>query len=333
MGGIVTVLITPLLLSVLLAYILAPPVRYLQKKQHLSRSYAIITIYIFFAAVMLLFCLNIFPNLILELEELGKLLPEYTERFIIFIGELEERWKRFQLPPGIRAAIEENIEAVQGLLTQRLDKIAVFLLSVIGQLVALLLVPLFTFYYLRDSDKFKNKLLQLLPPSFRQEMEETLAEVNKALGGYLRGIIIVSLAVGIMLYLGLLILGVEFALFLAILNALLNVIPYFGPLIGAVPVIIIALLQSPPLAGKVVLLIIIVQQVESQLITPRVLGNELGFHPLVVVIALLLGGLYLGFFGLVFIIPLTAVFLIFFKHLYPLLKQALREKWDGKKWL
>lgn len=326
MGGIVEFVITPLLLSVLLAYLLAPPVRYLQKKQHLTRSSAILTLYIFFAAVFLLICLNIFPALLQELDELADLLPEYTERTVLLLEGLEDRWKRFAIPPSVRGAIDENIRGLQSMLAQRLEKLALFMLSVIGRIIGLLLVPLFTFYFLRDSDYIKNKLLLKIPRSLRREMEQTLADVNKTLGAYLRGIIVVSLAVGGMLYLGLLILGVEFALFLGILNALLNIIPYFGPLIGAVPVVIIALLQSSSLAGKAILLIIIVQQVESQLITPRVFGHQLGFHPLVVVIALLLGGIYLGFFGLVFIIPLTAVILIFIKHFYPLVKQFIKEK-------
>ena len=329
MGGIMELVITPLLLAVLLAYILAPPVRYLQNKQHLSRSAAIITIYIFVAAILLMLCLNVFPALLQELDELGALLPEYTERTMHFLEGLEERWKRFEVPPGIRGTIDENIDALQGMMAQRLEKLALKLLSILGQLIALLLVPLFTFYFLRDSDAIKNRFLPLIPPSFRQEMRQALTDVSKALGAYLRGIIIVSLAVGVMLYLGLIIIGVEFALFLGILNAFLNVIPYFGPIFGAVPVVIIAFLQSPSLAGKALLLVIIVQQVESQLITPRVFGRELGFHPLVVVIVILLGGIYLGFFGLVFSIPLTAVLFIFFKHLYPLIKQAIREKESG----
>ena len=326
MGGILEFVITPLLLSVLLAYLLAPPVRYLEKKQHLTRSSAIFTLYIFFTAVFLLICLNVFPALLQELDELAGLLPEYTERTVLFLEGLEDRWKRFEIPPSVRGAIDENIRGLQSMLAKRLEIMALFMLSVIGRLIGLLLIPLFTFYYLRDSDYIKRRLLLMIPLSLRREMEQTLADVNVTLGAYLRGIIIVSLAVGGMLYLGLLILGVEFALFLGILNALLNIIPYFGPLIGAVPVVIIAFLQSPSLAGKVVILIIIVQQVESQLITPRVFGHQLGFHPLVVVIALLLGGIYLGFFGLVFIIPLAAVLLIFIKHFYPLVKQFIKEK-------
>ncbi len=322
-----TLVITPLLLAVLLAYILAPPVRYLENKQHVSRSSAIITIYVFVTALLLLVCLNVFPALLQELEELADLLPEYTERSMFFLETLEQRWQRFELPQGVRGAIDENIQSMQRMLAQRLEKLALFMLSVIGQLIALLLVPLFSFYFLRDGELFKKTLLRLIPPSFRREMEQALADVNKALGGYLRGLIIVSLAVGLMLYLGLLILGVEFALFLGILNALLNIIPYFGPLIGAVPVVIIAYLQSPELVWKAILLAILVQQIESQLIAPRVFGRELGFHPLVVVIALLLGGALLGFFGLIFVIPLTAVLFIFIKHFYPLVKQAI---WENK---
>ncbi len=329
MGGLMALVITPLLLAVLLSYILAPPVRYLENKQRLSRSASILTIYVFLTALLLLVCLNVFPALLQELEELTDLLPVYTERSILFLESLEERWQRFEVPSSVRRAIDENIDTMQGMLAQRMEKLALFMLSVVGQIIALLLVPLFTFYFLRDGDKFKKTLLRFIPPSFRREMEQALADVNKALGGYLRGLIIVSLAVGGMLYIGLLILGVEFALFLGILNALLNIIPYFGPLIGAVPVTIIAYLQSPSLAWKAILLMIIVQQVESQLIAPRVYGRELGFHPLVVVIAVILGGVFLGFFGLIFVIPLTAVLFIFIKHFYPLVKQAIRENKDG----
>lgn len=333
MGGILELVVTPLLLAVLLAYILTPPVRYLNK-QGLSRPAAILTIYLFLTALLILFFLNIFPSLIKELEELVALLPEYTERSMLFLEELERRLKRFGVSPGMHAALYENIRALKEMLAQLLERLAVLLLSALRQILALLLVPLFTFYFLRDSGAFKKWLLQRLPLSYRDNMEQTIADVNKTLGAYLRGIIIVSFTVGVVMYFGLLALGVEFALLLALINALLNVVPYFGPLLGAIPIFIIALHQSPELAWKAVLLVIIVQQLENQLIAPRVFSQELGFHPLVVVLVLLLGGIYLGFFGLVFSVPLAAVCFIFLKQFSPLLKQALlREKNNGNNWL
>ena len=324
--------ITPLFMAVLLAYVLTPPVRYLEK-QGLSRSAAILTIYIFFAAILLLACLHIFPSLLKELEELLALLPEYTDRFMRFLEMLERQWQRFRLPPGMRGALDENIRTFQSMLARRLEDLVRLLVSVVGQLIALLLVPLFTFYYLRDSNYFRRRLLIFLPQALRENTEQALTDVSKTLGAYLQGIVIVSASVGAMLYVGFLLLGIEFALFLALLNTLLNIVPYFGPVIGAVPAVVIALLQSTDLAWKTVLLMLVVQQVESQLIAPRVFSYELGFHPLVVVIALLLGGLYLGFFGLVFIVPLAAIFVIVYRHFSPLIRQAFKELINGKKWL
>ena len=333
MGGILELVVTPLLLAVLLTYFLTPPVRYLNK-QGLSRAAAILTIYLFLTVLLILFCFNIFPALLEELEEMVALLPEYTERSMLFLEKLERRLERFGISPGMHAALFENIRALKEMLSQLLEKMAIFLLSAVRQILALLLVPLFAFYFLRDSRAFKKWLLHRLPASFRDKMEHTLADVNKILGAYLRGIVIVSFAVGILFYFGLLILGVEFALVLALLNALLNVVPYFGPFLGAVPIFIVALHQSPELAWKAVLLVLIVQQAETQLIAPRVFSRELGFHPLVIVIILLLGGIYLGFFGLVFSVPLAAVCLIFIRQFSPLLKQALlRGKNNGNNWL
>ena len=119
--------------------------------------------------------------------------------------------------------------------------------------------------------------------------------------------------------------GVKFALFLGIINAFTNIIPYFGPLIGAFPVVIIAYLQSPTLVWKAVALIIIVQQIESQFIAPQILGRNLGFHPLTVILVLLLGGSYLGFFGLVFIIPFLAIIRVFYSFFSPVIREALKE--------
>jgi len=215
---------------------------------------------------------------------------------------------------------------LQRSLTLNLEAFTQFLVALFSQTFALFLVPLFAYYILRDSAVFKKRFLRLIPPGYRLNMENTLREINLTLGAYLRGIFIISLSVGLMIYLGLLILKVKFALLLGILNALTNVIPYFGPLIGAVPLVIIAFLQNPSLVWKVIALIVVAQQVENQFIAPQVFGRSLDLHPLTVIIALLLGGLYLGFLGLIIIIPLIAILRIFFRHFYPAVALAIKEK-------
>lgn len=314
--GIQGLLIIPLLLAILLTYLLCPLINYLEK-QHISRPKGIAIIYILFLTVLTLLGFNILPNLMQEMQELIFALPEFTEKLLLYLQPMENIYQRFNLPDGIRGALDESVSQWQRSLTISLEKFSQFLLAFFSQAFALFLVPLFAYYILRDSALFKKRLLELIPHKYRYNVELTLQEINRTLGAYLRGVFIISLSVGVMMYIGLLILGVRFALFFGIINALTNVIPYFGPLIGAVPVVLVALLQSPDLVWKVLLLLAVVQQIESQFIAPQVFGRSLGFHPLTVIIVLLLAGIYFGFLGLIVSVPLAAILRIIFRHFAP----------------
>jgi predicted PurR-regulated permease PerM len=323
--GIRGLLIIPLLLAILVAYLLDPIISYLEK-QKISRGKGIAIVYTLLITVLLILALNLIPTLLQELQELVLALPEYTDKLMPFVEKMGDNYKRFNLPDAVRASLDESLEQMQKSLIINLEQLSLFILLCFTQAFALLLVPLFSFYLLRDNTHFKKRFLEVIPEQYRSNMEETLSDISKTLGAYLRGVFINSFSVGAMLYLGLLILGVEFALFLGIINALTNVIPYFGPIIGAVPVVLIALLQSPPLAWRVLLLIIIVQQIESQFIAPQVFGRSMGFHPLTVIIALLLGGLYMGFTGLIIIIPLAAITRAIYRHFSPVIVHALKRR-------
>jgi predicted PurR-regulated permease PerM len=323
--GIQGILIFPMIIAILITYLLSPLVNYLEK-QNLRRGKGIAIVYIFFLTLLTAAGFSVVPVLIREVQELVLALPEYAEKLALFVEGLENFYRRFNFPDGIREVLDENIAELQRSLTLNLEAFTQFLVALFSQTFALFLVPLFAYYILRDSAVFKKRFLRLIPPGYRLNMENTLREINLTLGAYLRGIFIISLSVGLMIYLGLLILKVKFALLLGILNALTNVIPYFGPLIGAVPLVIIAFLQNPSLVWKVIALIVVAQQVENQFIAPQVFGRSLDLHPLTVIIALLLGGLYLGFLGLIIIIPLIAILRIFFRHFYPAVALAIKEK-------
>ena len=317
MGGLWGVILTPLIFSVLVAFLLSPIINYLEK-QGLSRTLSIIIMYIFFLVLLILLCLNMIPTLIRELQELIKALPQYTEMFLNYFERLESDYKRFDLPEGIRQALDEGIEEIQRDLVLFLERLTQLLISLFSQVLALFLVPIFAFYFLRDADKFKTTLMNMLPKDYRETVRETLSDINNTIGTYLRGLVLISGMVGTLVYVGLLVLGVEFALFLGLINALTNFIPYFGPILGSIPATLIALLQSPALAWKVILLIVLVQQVESQLLAPQILGRKLGFHPISVILAILVGGKLFGFLGLVLSVPLLAVIRVIVRHVMPL---------------
>lgn len=155
----------------------------------------------------------------------------------------------------------------------------------------------------------------MIPNKFRGRVRAVAEDIDKTLGAYVRGQLFISVFVASMVYVGLILLGVEFAILLAIINGITNVIPYFGPIIGAVPAFFIALLESPLLALKVILMITIVQQIESHIVAPTVYGRNLGIHPVIVILSLLAGGSFFGFMGLIFAVPVIAVIKVLLKHL------------------
>ena len=134
--------------------------------------------------------------------------------------------------------------------------------------------------------------------------------------------LLVSLVVGILSYVGLLVLKIDFPLVFAFILGITNLIPYVGPIIGSVPVLLVALLSSPGLAFKVLLMIVIIQQLESQLVAPIIIGRSTGMHPLAVILALLLGGTIFGFAGLILALPAAIALQITARHLLRLWQQA-----------
>ncbi len=298
--------LAPFLAALITAYLLAPLVNYLERGR-LSRPLAIAVLYLIFALILFIFCVRVAPLFLDDLEELARQLPAYAADLQGFLHRMEAGYHRFNLPPGAREIVENNIDMLSNALASRLEHLYNFLLSLLNGVIIFLLVPLLTYYFLRDEGAFKKALLYLFPPQHRRRVIAAAAEINIALGAFVRGSLLVSLVVALLTYGGLFFLGVKFPLVLAIFIGVTNLIPYIGPIIGALPAWLVAFLDSPLLSLKVALLILVIQQVESQLIAPVILGRSARLHPLMIILALLLGGKLFGFIGLLLAVPVALV--------------------------
>lgn len=303
----------PFLLAIVIAYILNPLV-VLFERRRVSRGLAILLLYAIFFALVFLAGVWTIPGLVTELQKLGERIPDYTVRAQAFITHLHSDYQRVNLPESLRVALDENIMLLQRGLQLLLERVTSTLLGIFSHLFLLLLVPLLVYYFLRDMEHLKRSLVVLFPARYRQRVMVAGSEIDVALGAYLRGVLLISFLVGFLTYLGLRLLGVDFALILGLIYGITNIIPYFGPLIGALPAVIIALLDSPAQALKVVVLMVAIQQVDSHLISPQILGRSLGLHPLIVVLALLVGGQLFGLIGLILGVPLAATLRILLRH-------------------
>ena len=297
-----------------ISYILNPLVIFLTRNRA-PRSTAVLAIFFVLFGGLALLVMGLLPSIAAETQGLMERVPSYVWRLQSFMGELHRDYHRFNLPESLRAVIDESLHDLENTLLALFDNAAARLLGFFEGFVILLLLPILVYYFLRDFDLIREGIKESIPPAHRRRVSLLAREMDETLGAYVRGILLISFLVGVLSYLGLLLLGVEFALLLGLVIAVTNLIPFFGPIIGSVPAVLVALLESPLLAIKVAGLIFAIQQVESQLLSPPILGRRMGLHPLVILLALLLGGRLLGLLGLLIAVPLAACLKISYQHL------------------
>lgn len=306
--------ITPLLIALAAAYILNPVVIWLQQRR-IKRIYSVFIIYLVFFGLLTALFASFIPLAAEEFSNLGETIPQYTQQVQGLLDRFYSAADRLYLPESVRHALEDSLDNLENRLGEQLARIPEITIDAARGMFNFVLVLMMTFYFLKDFSLVRDSIYMMIPRKNRSQARKILHEIDYSLGKYIRGQLILALIVAIATYLSLLLLGVDFALILAILAGVTNVIPYFGPFIGAVPAVLVALLQSPALAVKTVLAFVIIQQAESHLLVPQVLGKSMGLHPLVVIVVLLIGGQLLGIWGMMLAVPFVAVCRIIIRNL------------------
>lgn len=148
-----------------------------------------------------------------------------------------------------------------------------------------------------------------------------MIEMDNSLGSFIRGQLLISAIVGVLIAVGLSIIGVDFALIIGLIAGIFNIVPYFGPVIGAIPAVISALLKSPLSAVYVVILFIVVNQVESSIISPNILGEHVGLHPVTVIFCIISGGYLFGILGVILAVPVTSIIKVTLRYIHNKLLQ------------
>jgi predicted PurR-regulated permease PerM len=183
------------------------------------------------------------------------------------------------------------------------------------------------FYWVMLRDKPQQIFLSVIPPTSRDYASSVLTELANKIGGYVRGELLLGLIIGVLSYIGLLILGVDYALLLAVVAAITELIPTVGPVLGAVPAIIVAFATGGIELGlKVLILYVIIQQAENNIIVPRVMGSAVDLPPILVLVAVLIWGSLFGLLGAILAVPITAVLSVLFNRVVlPYLQQRAEE--------
>ncbi|MEI3613244.1 AI-2E family transporter [Pseudogracilibacillus sp. SO30301A] len=188
--------------------------------------------------------------------------------------------------------------------------------------VVIITFPIILFFLLKDGKKFKSFSLKLLPPKFRKDAKEILDTMDTQVGSYIRGQIVVATVIGILLYIGYLIIGLEYAITLSVIAAVTSVVPYLGPTIAIIPAIIIAIIDSPFMLVKLAIVWAAVQFLEGNFVSPNIMGKTMKIHPLTIIIVLLVAGNLFGIVGVILGIPGYAILKVIITYLFDKFKRS-----------
>ncbi|KAA0957254.1 AI-2E family transporter [Planococcus sp. ANT_H30] len=303
----------PLLLGGVLFYLTRPVLHFLIKRKF-PKWAAVLTVLLSIVLVFYLFYIMIGPIVTGQINALVDNAPEIiqsVEESSQYVFDQRER-----LPDSI----EEQLTGMTSQIGDRLGDIGGWIVSFIGSFVSgvitLVLVPFFLVYLLVDHKKFVPFISGFFSGERKRWVRKTLQDIDDTLQAYIQGQLFVSFLVGLMLLIGYLIIGLDYALLLALIGMATNVIPFLGPYIAVIPAILIALVQEPIMAVYVAIIMLIAQQVESNFITPNVMGKSLDVHPLTVITLILAAGNIAGLWGIILAIPVYAVIKTIAKNVY-----------------
>ncbi len=303
----------PFLLAVLLSYFLSPAVVWFERRK-VSRTISLILLYVFGGLVVCAFLWKGIPIFLREIESFIESLPQISQQLESVVLSLE-RYQAEKFPPMVKHIIEQNINEAEMMIETSLGALIHRIIGLMEYTIGVAVSPIIAFYILHDWQRIRKSLFELLPIECRGTCGEIAAEVNHVLSGVIRGQVIISIFVGTAVTVGLYYFGVPYAILLGVLAGILDVIPYFGAIFGAVPAILFGFFISPLTALKVAILFFVVHQLESSVIHPNVVGDSIGMHPLAVLFFVFLGGEVGGLIGMVIGVPLAAIIKIIFHHI------------------
>ncbi|MGZ4161336.1 MAG: AI-2E family transporter, partial [Neobacillus sp.] len=309
-GIFISTLFFPILIAGFLFFLLNPVVNFLHRKR-VPRFIAILIIYVVVVGMVVLIIGNIVPSISKQFTALAMALPEYANKTIDYFNKVaqtsEFKWA-INAQNNLFQSFEQKLISFANTMPERITYSITNIIGVIANIAVILAtVPFLLFYMLKDGYKFPKALSKLFPAAFRDEGMTIIKETGETLSTYIHGQIAVAISVGTMTLIGYLIINLPFALVMALTVAVTYFIPYIGLILGAIPAIIVAFFDSPTKVLLVMLVLILSQQVESNVVSPLILGKSLDIHPATIIIILLAAGNLAGVLGMVLAVPTYAV--------------------------
>jgi predicted PurR-regulated permease PerM len=310
--------ILPFLLAVPITYIVKPLSVRLQNRK-IPCGVAILMVYLFFMLALAAACIFFFPELINNTRELLATLPDIMKRYEqllnSFLSSIQTSDWSEDVKGMIFREVQNGITLAQDYSAMMLKKAMDMLFDTVDLIVNITISMVVAYYFIKDSSQFRALALSLVPRRWRNGATDVGIEINGILSGFIQGQLLTALIVGAMESIGLMLVQVRYPLVLGMIGGLANIIPYFGPYIGVLPALAVALIQSPIKVLWVVVVFLVVQQIDNSFISPKIIEGKLGLHPVATIFAVLVGGEFFGILGMLLAVPAMAVIRVILRKL------------------
>jgi len=306
-----------LVLVILTAIVIASSIEPLTKwfvKRKIPRVLAIIFIYLCATGILVGIFMTFLPLILEETSNLSESIPQYVNSVDLWPSINSSGFLSDKTVQDLSAsfALSDIINGLKSTINHTFNGFWQMVSSIFGGLLSFILIVVFSFYFAVQEYGIANFLKIVTPLSHEKYVIDLWKRSQLKIGRWMQGQILLALFIGILVYLGLMILGVKYALLLAILAALAELIPLFGPILAAIPAVLIGFLDGGTSLGFMIIgLYVIIQQFENHLIYPLVVKKVVGVPPLMVIIALLVGAQLAGFLGIIIAVPIAAVLMEF----------------------
>lgn len=323
----INVISIPLIISLIFYYLFMPIMKMLTK-QGISRNQSIAIVFFLITLLIIIFIIWFIPFIRVQMGSLIQEFPNYYNAISEQISHFLTSETYAQFSQYIDTAIVSIEKAFTEYSTTFISRTVTSLGSTVGAIasigIALITAPIMLYYLLKEDYKLPDQVMKFIPTKSRPTVRQMIREINEQLSLYIRGQLIVALAVAIMFMVGYSIIGLPYAVALGIISGVLNIIPYLGSFLAMIPAIIIAIVHSPVMIVKVLIVAFIEQTLEGRIISPKVLGDNLNIHPIVILIVLLTAGRLYGVTGVIIGVPVYAVIKVFLRHGFNYFKERTK---------
>jgi putative permease len=303
----------PILISLIIVYLVDPLISYLER-YHISRTVGTLILFLIASGIFLWFLIYLLPVIQRQVNELQQDIPGYISSLQVNLNKLNESY------PMLAKTMEEF--DITSRLTDGLRNVALRLFSgsalIIQYFITLLiLVPLFTFFILKDKREIKRSLFRLIPNRYFEMSLNLSSKIDAQIGDYIRGKIVESTIIGVVIAAGLYFLNIKYAIMLGVIGGLLNLIPYLGPVLGAIPGLLFAFMQkgADPLLG-VFLVYVAAQLLDNIVLIPTIVARSADLHPILVLVAVIVGSYFMGILGMIIFVPIVSILKMIVTEIY-----------------